>query len=201
MLGTDVARICLDLLESILDHGSAVYVAGPLDTGRDYYGALATHGNIDLVRLANQRRLSMFANSLRAAKTCPIIDPGQLRVPTWHGADYSNFFLEVIRRYAREAWYVDGWEYSSGATKEFTHCIQWQIPCYDERGDSLSVEGGAALIRAAVEDIERMGLMAEKLRSRLESLSSAGCDSTHSTQDCRPQAQPEIAADGAPRRG
>src|SRR5258707_472701 len=110
----------LMLLDSVLAKRSAIYVAGPLDTGRIYYEALARgYGNED-VRLRNQEALTSFAIRLRMRfNPVPVIDPGPLRVSEWSAHEIGQFFLETIKRYAKEAWFIDGWEYSSGATKEY----------------------------------------------------------------------------------
>lgn len=76
------------------------------------------------------------------------------------------FFLEVIRRYAKECWFVNGWEYSIGATKEFVFCCTIQTPCLTEFGGRLTLSQGMRLIREAADFVHRLGLDDAKLRSR-----------------------------------
>lgn len=166
-------QILFNLMDSVLDNKSAIYVAGPLDSGRDFFKILAD-GKVssEEVRATNQARLTEFARRLRLNLGRPVIDPGLLRVPGWSGRDYGKFFIEIINRYANEVWFINGWEFSYGATKEFINCTQYNLPCFNEVGKQLSVEMGYSLIQTAANYIEEIGLDASKLRSRLISLSN-----------------------------
>jgi hypothetical protein len=99
------------------------------------------------IRKHNQTRLTNFTIQLREHLTYPVIDPGLLRVSGWAGKDYGSFFLEVMEQYAKEAWFIDGWEFSYGATREFLFFTSLGRPCINERGEDLSVEAGKDLIR------------------------------------------------------
>ena len=163
-----IFAICIQLLDSVLLRKSAAYVSGPLDSGLILYENLFNRGKTsEDVRETNQKRLTLFAQTLRNRLLYPVIDPGPLRVPNWNGHDYGLFFLEVMDRFAKEAWFIDGWEYSNGATKEFKYCINKRIPCVDERGSTLSLEKGKRMIERAASHIESMGADASKLRSHI----------------------------------
>jgi hypothetical protein len=168
------AQSALDALASVLAPSSAAYVCGPLDHGRLFYEAQASGGNAASVREQNQARLTAFVVRLRGASPSPVIDPGLLRIDGWDGRAYGEFFIEVIRRFVSEAWFIDGWEYSHGATKEFAFCVEHGIDRRDERGDSISAVAGAALIAAAADHIETLGVDGSKLRSRLDLLAELG---------------------------
>ena len=160
--------LLLTLLGSVLTPRSAIYVAGPLDTGRSYYEALA-RGKVDgSVRAVNEAALSAFVARLRVQhRPTPVIDPGLLRVPEWSARDVGQFFLETISRYAKEAWFIDGWEYSSGATKEYLHCVALGIPCLTAEGGRIGPVHAVALLSSALEEIGRLGVPAPKLSERL----------------------------------
>jgi hypothetical protein len=163
--------VLLTLLGSILTPRSAIYVAGPLDTGRSYYEALARNAVDGSIRTANEAALTAFVARLRERNhPVPVIDPGPLRVDGWSARDVGEFFLETISRYAKEAWFIDGWEFSSGATKEFLHCISIGIPCFAENGDQLDTDRAITLLSAAIDVITLLGLSAPKLTERLTAI-------------------------------
>ena len=165
---TRVAQPCLQVLASVLEPRAAIYVAGPLETGREFYERRAPSASS--VRRRNQERMSAFVATLRRQTAAPVIDPGLLRVPNWPSAFYGRFFLAVIDEFAREAWFLDGWEYSRGATSEFVHCASRQIPCRDERGGPLECSHAYALIKRSARCIASLGHDASRFEARLESL-------------------------------
>lgn len=164
------AKAALDALEAVLVPSSAAYVCGPLDHGVRYYEALARDESATGVRESNQAELTAFVNKLRAEQPRPVIDPGLLRVEGWDPRGYGEFFLEIIRRYVAETWFVDGWAYSHGATKEFLLSLELGLPCHDAEGAPLSVEAGAAAISRAADHVAELGADDRKLRERLGQL-------------------------------
>jgi|GEM_PF-2549753 len=164
--------ILFQLLDSVLEPKSCAYVAGPLDSGKEYYERLAAGEELLPMRKENEERLREFVRSLRKRLAYPVIDPGRLRISAWAGPDYGVFFLDVVQRYARECWFLNGWEYSTGATKEFVFCCATQTPCLSEFGERLTVPEGLRLINGAADLVRRLGMDDAKLRSRADSLGS-----------------------------
>lgn len=162
-----IKAMCFQLLDSVLAPKSVAYVAGPLDSGLLFYESLFKNQPNTNIRIVNQERLTGFANKLRKKLPYPVIDPGPLRVSAWTGHDYASFFLEVVESYAKEVWFIDGWEYSNGATKEFQYCNIKGIICYDQTGTIISKENGIQLILRAISYIEELGHDASKLRSHI----------------------------------
>src|SRR5947209_8314570 len=101
--------VLLTLLDSILQRRSCAYVAGPLESGLGYYEQLAT-GKAVNVRDENQKRLAKAVQQLRAVLPYPVFDPGVLRIHGWSDAEHGVFFIQVMERYAKEVWFLDGWE-------------------------------------------------------------------------------------------
>jgi hypothetical protein len=163
----ELEEICFQLLDSVLEPKAAVYVAGPLDSGQLYYESLVRGSVTAEVRHRNQTRLTRFAQDLRRKLPCPVIDPGLLKIRGWTGDDHGEFFLKVISRYAREAWFIDGWQYSTGAAKEFFFCLSHRIPCFDSSGSILHEDSGRALVIRAAEYVNGLGLDSSKLRSTI----------------------------------
>jgi len=170
---SEISQLLLALLDSVVTPHSAIYAAGPLDTGRSYYEALA-RGEVDhTVRASNEAALTSFVSRLRVGHhPTPVVDPGPLRVSEWSPREIGQFFLDTITRYAREAWFIDGWEYSSGATKEFLHCTLLKIPCYAADGSKLDLSQAVILLSSAVEQIGLLGVSAPKLTDRLAAFRS-----------------------------
>ena len=164
------AAALLQLLDSVLEPRSCAYAAGPLDSGREHYDRMASGERRPMLRQDNEARLTAFVRVLRSRLGCPVFDPGLLRIPGWAGRDYGVFFLEVISKYVRECWFADGWEYSSGATKEFVFCCEITMPCFAESGEPLTISEGARLIQEAAEYVHGLQLDDAKLRSRADDL-------------------------------
>lgn len=159
------------MLDTVLEPRSAAYVAGPLASGRLHHADRSTLVRPDLdLRAVNAQRLSAFAMNLRRRLDCPVIDPGILNVPGWSADHYLDLLSEVLRRYVREAWFIDDWQYSDGATAEYVLCLQIGTPCLTQMGEDLPVDSGHRLIRHAADDFAARGLDDTRLRSRLASL-------------------------------
>ena len=164
------ADALFQILDSVLEPRSCAYVAGPLESGKTYYERVAAGDELLTIRAENESRLSEFAQGLRKRLAYPVFDPGLLKIPRWSGPDYGNFFMEVIRRYARACWFLDGWEFSTGATKEFLLCCTIKVPCWTETEDALDVGRGIQLITRAADCVRELNLTDQKLRSRLAEL-------------------------------
>jgi hypothetical protein len=158
--------VLFQLLDSVLQPRSCAYVAGPLDSGRALYERGAC-GDGQPMRAENQNLLSAYAMELRKRLEYPVFDPGLLKIEGWSGREYSVFFLEIIRRYAKECWFVNGWEYSTGATKEFVFCCSIQMPCLTESGERLTIRDGIDLIQEAADCVHNLNRDDAKLRSRV----------------------------------
>ena len=149
------AALCMEMLASAMPEKSAAYVAGPLDTGRLYYDTLRKASSLQPaeIRRINKERLASFARRLRVELAIPVVDPGHLHIEGWTGADYALLFLDVIRVFVREMWFLEGWEFSHGACDEFCFSVQNRLPCYDVTGRMMNAEQGLARIEQAIAEI------------------------------------------------
>jgi hypothetical protein len=155
------------VMRSVLKAHSAAYASGPLETGRVYFDTLSARGNLQDVRATNEAQLSRFIDSLRARLPHPVIDPGLLKVAGWAASDYGEFYLSVLTEFAYEAHFIDGWEFSSGATKEYLVATRLGITCYTQRGEVLDLRTGILSITRASEYVRGIGQDASKIESRL----------------------------------
>jgi hypothetical protein len=173
------AAALFQILDSVLEPKSCAYVAGPLNSGRIYYERIVSGDRSQPVRAENECLLSGFVLGLRKRLHYPVFDSGLLKIASWSGRDYGTFFLEVIRRYAKECWFVNGWEYSTGATEEFVFCCGLSVPCFAESGERLILPEGLRLIRTAADYVRSLNLDDTKLRSREKDLILLEGEQTH----------------------
>jgi hypothetical protein len=164
----EMSGLLFQTLESVLPARSCAYVAGPIDSGPAYYGALSSGVDASHVREENEQRLRAFVDLLRARLDCPVFDPSILRIESWTPNQHGDFFIRVLERFAKEVWFIDGWEFSHGATKEFVNCVRLGIPCLNEAGLVFDAPLGEALIREASDYVDSLGLDGSRLRSRLK---------------------------------
>ena len=158
----------VDAFRSVVPAKGGVYVAGPLNSGPRLYSGRA--GHVTAVREANDRDMRAFVTKLRSASFGPVIDSSRLRPRGWSDRAIGDLFLTILSEFVREAWFMDGWEYSRGATKEFLHCLRFGIPCRLADGHPLSLRDGLDRQAQAVADIEARGFDAMPLRARLASI-------------------------------
>jgi hypothetical protein len=111
-------RYLLDAIGSVVPRRGGAYVAGPLATGRKYYELLASgqESAASDVREHNESKMKAYVVSLRERLSYPVIDPGLLKVEEWTSREIGEFYIEVIDLFAKEMWFMDGWQYSRGAT-------------------------------------------------------------------------------------
>jgi hypothetical protein len=169
-----LAEHLLTILESVLEPRSAAYAAGPVTGGRIAYTAEAPLEPAE-VRRRNRRALTEFCVALRKRLSIPVIDPGVLYVPEWTNAQYNSFFLKVLERYGREAWFLDGWEYSRGATGEYVWAVEHNRPCFNAVGKPLLPEDAAQALAEAGQRLRQLGLPRQWVDRRISALKSVAC--------------------------
>jgi hypothetical protein len=169
----EVYRIAFELLDSVLEPGSAAYAAGPLGSGRLHYEVAAgLQKPREDLRAGNEQRLRQFAHGLRERLDVPVIDPGLLKVAGWSGSEHLAFYLQVLSRYGREAHFIDGWEYSTGATAEFMLCMKTGMPCFTADGARLPAQLGINMVKEAAGYLCSLGASPEPLQARASELAS-----------------------------
>ena len=161
----------LDALRSVVAPRGGAYVAGPLNTGPRLYEEAPLEARA--IRAANDLDMRAFVAQLRETVRRPVIDTSQLRPLGWSDRQIGEFFLAVLSELAGEAWFIDGWEFSRGATKEFEHCIRLGIPCFGGNGEALPSSSGMQLITEAIVRVEAHGEDASRLRARLQALTAS----------------------------
>lgn len=167
----ELSDLLLDALRSVVDERSATYVAGPLATGRRYYDELlAGIPNVEDVRRSNERSMRRVVSELRGRLGWPVIDPGVLRVNHWSPSEHGTLFLRVVADLCRDVVFVEGWEFSSGATKEFVFAQEQGIPCLDSSENIITLEQGRLLLQDAMTVVGQSGGPVEVFERRLAAL-------------------------------
>lgn len=162
----------LDAFGSVIGSEKAAYVAGPLATGRLYYELLGQGRNEEAsnIRKSNELHMRIFIQQLRAKVRYPVIDPSVLVVHEWTPREMGDFFVEVLKKYVKEIWLIDDWQFSRGATKEFQFATVRGIRCINERGILISRDEGINLISEAASYISSKGVDASRFLDRLEGI-------------------------------
>lgn len=164
--------LLFSMLASVAPEHGCAYVAGPLATGRNYYILLA-EGKRDLAdrsRSDNEPSMRRFVSNLRTQLPYPVIDPGVLRVGHWNGKEMGDFFLRVIDQFAKEVWFMDGWEFSRGATKEASFCLANGIRCLDQDGKEMDFNRAISRIEETVRFLRNLGLDTDIFAGRVRAI-------------------------------
>ena len=172
MKNSDLKSYLFASIRSVADEKSAAYVAGPLATGLEYY-VLMSKGKEDIaknIRIKNEQKMNLFISILRKKLKYPVIDPSQLVVNDWSSLEIGNFFIEIIGIFAKEVWFMDDWQFSRGATKEFQFCLANSITCIDERGNAITAKEAEQLIGDAIAKLDSLGLDSSRFNARLDGI-------------------------------
>jgi hypothetical protein len=154
----DLRQLLEACVRSMCGTSPCTYVAGPLTSGRAFYdGSVAAGPEAALLERRNREAMAGFADALRLSLCRPVVDPGVLQVPDWDGSMHGSFFLAVLERYCDEVWFMDDWQYSRGASKEFVLAQTLGLRCVDCHGKVLSTSDGLQLVTEAVDFLERRG--------------------------------------------
>lgn len=159
----------LAAMQSVAAPHSCCYLAGPLTSSEAKLMGRAQLSWAE-IESRNRARMQEIAAILRRRLTYPVIDSSVLQVPGWAGPDYGRFFLHVMEELCFEIRFIDGWEYSMGATKEFIRAQELRMPCFNQNGAQLTVEAGIKLIETVVGNMESAGIENSRYVARLESL-------------------------------
>jgi hypothetical protein len=152
-----MASQLLSVLDLAVPPNSAVFVSGPVASGIRFFSRDQPL-DPDAIWDANATDMELLANDLRRRLEKTVICPSRFKVPGWRGCNYREFFRDVIRRYAAEVWFVDGWEFSNGALEEFVLCQELGVPCYQSNGVRLTCADGRGMIELALRQLRQRGM-------------------------------------------
>ena len=162
-VGEQVSTL-IDTLSIVLQPHSAIFVSGPVSSGRRMY--LEKNRSVPPQDLENQNveELESFARVLRNRITNPVICAAKLRINKWPGKNYTLLFRRVLEKFVIETWFKDDWEFSTGSVNEMKICLDLHIPCRSENGESLTSMKAKQLCLAAKATLDTDGIIHNKLQ-------------------------------------
>jgi hypothetical protein len=165
----------LDAVGSVVPVHGGAYVAGPLATGKRYYELVASgqHDVASTIRSENEGKMKAFVAALRTRLSYPVIDPGLIKISEWTPTDIGDFYITVIQRFVKEIWFMDDWQYSRGASKEFQFAITTHIVCLDANGTTIPAEVGANMISDVAKHLVQLGIDASRFADRVTNIRQA----------------------------
>ncbi|MFJ5972827.1 hypothetical protein [Streptomyces sp. NPDC093060] len=138
----------LRALSTVLPPHTALMVVGPLTSSKAIHAA-SDPAERDRLQCDNEKAITQLADRLREEQGRPVVNPSVLVVDGWSLDDYRRFFLDVLARFVRCAYFIRGWEYSQGVTAEFLLCREVGVECRDDNGDVIADGDAIALLQAA----------------------------------------------------
>jgi hypothetical protein len=163
------AKVLFDAMQSMVAPRSCCYVAGPLTSSEAHLMSASEVASAE-IESRNRARMREFTVRLRQHLAYPVIDSSILQVPGWSGSQYGGFFLRVIEELCFEVRFLDGWEYSMGATKEFVRAQELRVSCFDQGGEELTLAEGIKLMEIVAHKLSGAGLEKSRYLHRLKSL-------------------------------
>lgn len=165
----------LDAVGSVVPIHGGAYVAGPLATGKRYYELVASghHDVASTIRSENEQKMKAFVAALRTRLSYPIIDPGLIKITEWTPTEMGDFYITVIQHFVKEIWFMDEWQYSRGASKEFQFAVTNHIVCLNTSGTAISAEEGANMISDVAKHLVRLGIDASRFADRVTNIRQA----------------------------
>ena len=100
-----------------------------------------------------------------------VIDPTALEdIPGWVQDDYHSLWTEVVEQYAHTVVFTDGWEYSSGCTREFLAAVRSGAALLREDLTPLGPHDGVRLIEGVINSVDDSVLPTTPLSEALKEI-------------------------------
>jgi hypothetical protein len=194
------------ILRCVHNHQGLGYISMPITSGKTLYELMLEHPCIrtsDLCDKAfdqNYCKSLEFLDELKRTKALPVILPADM-IPArqhWEQPTFMALWLSIIAEQCTEVYMADGWEYSNGASEEFTHIMQLRlgiprhkdllffrtgagtedtqrermrkIEAYDRSYRPISIEQGIEAIERAARWVKSKGLPQGRLENCVELL-------------------------------
>lgn len=193
-------------LRSIHGMGRLVYMSNPITSGRRLYDLMIERPNENSHTLLCEAIDLNYNNGLLEMKHfIELRDDTQILYPAdltpvhqkWEQAHFQALWLSIIAEKCTDMYMVDDWEYSNGASEEFTHTIQLRlglpqhrdlifyntkekegverdrmknIRIWNSYGRRISIEDGIEKMTKALSWIHEHGFEAPKIVRCLETL-------------------------------
>jgi hypothetical protein len=176
-------------MDCLLLGRKAIYASTELTTGLRFYGELRARQLKTARELKQQmgsawysatiwdvnvEAASRFADAIREqAGGAPVITPAPFSAPGWSQPEYLGFWEELIRTRISAVWFNENWQYSNGCVFEFAVACHASVPAFDHLGRPLSRAEGAAIVRAAIAELDGDAFDTTAMRESLERIDQA----------------------------
>ena len=118
-----------ELLKTTVSEESRNFLTGPASSLVKSMRIPEYNEIIERVISINRRKGLEFLDELKGRLEKPILFPGDLypRGESWSNDDFQALWMTLIGEKCSEIHMCKGWEYSNGATEEFTHAYQLRL--------------------------------------------------------------------------
>jgi hypothetical protein len=168
---TALASAMLAVYGSVTRETKACYCSCPITSGLRHLKwvdittrSLANIDEATLLQRADHAQNVVTPNLLHAQQVVDqlrrrlkevVIDPTAMpALAGWTQGDWRAFWTDVIERYVSTAYFLDGWQFSSGCVHEFFVSRRAGLTTLSENGSPLVTSDGIILIGRAIKYIE-----------------------------------------------
>lgn len=148
----------------------AVYISGPITTGKNYVNWYTTHGKLieskaeykkqhyNTVIAKNLDRILQFAEGVRNNGNAVIIEPASFDVAEWTQPDYLYYWGQIIVKCVGKIVFLDGWNYSNGCIYEYYAGLKIGVELVDQDFKPLNRVMAISLIENSIKECEDNGI-------------------------------------------
>jgi hypothetical protein len=160
----------LSVLDCVLHENEATYISIPITTGLRFLDWYKMEGknivsseeyhalHYKQVIEQNISASADFVEHVRNTRGNAVIEPTKLVVKDWTQNDYHNFWIRIINRFIKEAFFMTGWHLSKGCTLEFLTAKRKGIPVYDVDSRPISTDEACTLLESTIDEYAKLGL-------------------------------------------
>ena len=168
----DRSSLLLSALSSVIEHRTAIYVAGPITNGPRYATWKQTSG---AVTDETAHRLHVVGpnvadgeravRELRKRAKGPVISPFSLLVKGWTQGDYRHFWSTVIESLVFKVVLIDGWAWSGGASYEVLVGLSSLCLIENQEGEPITASKAWSAVSRSIEELKKLDLDVSFLES------------------------------------
>jgi len=179
----------LQAVKCVVAANSAVYISGPITTGKNFVRWYLTEGmsfpkdspeyaaafRTNVLEI-NELEILDLAKRIRSIDKVAVIEPASLYIPEWSQVDYINYWIEIIENFVEKIILVDGWQFSLGCVKEFSFATARNYQIYSHDGEPISHNCGKEMVLAASREVKKVSEKNKILTTLAENLHASVMD-------------------------
>lgn len=189
----DEINMSMSAFDCMLPDDAGIYCSSDITTGKKfYYEFLQKHGvrsedelqeklgadefkkvKTELIN-SNVARGEQFAEKLRERGLINVVTPCPYFAKGFDQQHYLYLWEWFIIKKIYEIRFNYDWEFSNGCTLEYAVAARKGIPRLDHQGNQLDLANAIGRVEAAVNELEKEGLVVDKLKQNLSLLKAIG---------------------------